>query len=68
MAALYSNPLELIGKYVSFVSDDVDYIGVIDSVTFYLDGRHEISFHSSEFFDLSKISKLKLLGSVALKK
>ena len=46
---------ELLGKYVSFKYDsNFDHIGVIDSVSFYLDGRVEIGFADHNFLILLK--------------
>ena len=43
MADVNAKVFELLGKYVSFKYDsNFDHIGVIDSVSFYLDGRVEI--------------------------
>ena len=65
MAVAHTTALNLIGKYVSFYTDTLyPHIGVIDSVSIYLDGRIEITFDTVEFFDLAQISKFNILGEV----
>jgi hypothetical protein len=65
MAVAHTTALNLIGKYVEFTTDNIyPHIGIIDSVSIYLDGRIEISFDTVEFYDLSQISKFKILGEV----
>ena len=67
MSSLYSNPLELLGKYISFKSEDIHQcIGVVNSVTHFLDGHIEFSIDFNDYYDLSKISNLEILGVVSL--
>lgn len=67
MTVSYSKHYDLLGKYVSFKCDsNIEHVGVIDSVSFYLDDRVEIGFANYEFFDLSQISNFKILGQVLL--
>lgn len=69
MAVPHTTALNLIGKYVSFHTDALHHhIGVIDSVSIYLDGRIEITFDNLEFHDLSEISKFTILGEVKISK
>ena len=50
MAVANTKALELLGKYVSFkCGSNLDQIGVIDSVSIYLDGRVEIGFADHNF-------------------
>ena len=67
MTVSYSKHYDLLGKYVSFYTDNLyPHIGIVDSVSFYLDGRIEISFDTNEFYDLSQVSKFEILGAVNL--
>ena len=67
MADVNVKAFELLGKYVSFKYDsNFDHIGVIDSVSFYLDGRLEIGFADHNFYDFTQISNLEILGNVSL--
>lgn len=67
MAVAHTTALNLMGKYVSFYTDSsYPIIGVIDSVCFYLDGRISITFDDINFYDLSEIDSLKVLGEVTL--
>ena len=55
MADVNAKVFELLGKYVFFKYDsNFDHIGVIDSVSFYLDGRVEIGFVDHIFMILLK--------------
>ena len=67
MAVAHTTALNLIGKYVEFSTDNIcPHVGIVDSVSIYLDGRIEISFKGQEFYDLSQISKFKILGEVKI--
>ena len=66
MADVNAKAFELLGKYVSFKYDsNFDHIGVIDSVSFYLDGRVEIGFADHNFYDFTQISNLEILEMLA---
>lgn len=67
MTAAHTTALQYLGKYVSFKCDsNIEHVGVIDSVSFYLDDRVEIGFANYEFFDLSQVSDFKVIGQVLL--
>ena len=67
MADVDAKAFELLGKYVSFKYDsNFDHIGVIDSVSYYLDGRVEIGFADHNFYDFTQISNLQILGIITL--
>lgn len=67
MTVIHDNALNLIGKYVSFYTEHLyPHMGVVDSVSVYLDGRIQISFDDIEFYDLSNTSKFNILGEVAI--
>lgn len=67
MAAAHTTTLEYLGKYVSFNTDSTFEIsGVISNVIFNIDGSVEFSIGWDDFFSLSEISNLKILGEVKL--
>jgi hypothetical protein len=67
MAASNTNALDYLGKYVSFNHDDIfEIYGVISNVIFNMDGSVEMSIDWDNFYELSKMSNLKILGEIRL--
>jgi len=70
MAVAHTNALNLIGKYVSFyINADhcrLDYEGVINSLILEHDGSHQLRIGFDDFYLLSDIEDLKVLGELTL--
>ena len=67
MAVLNTNALYYLGKYVSFNHEDMfEKYGVISNVIFNMDGSVELSIGWDDFYELSKITNLKVLGEIKL--
>ena len=67
MAVPNTNALNYLGKYVSFNHEDMfEKYGVISNVIFNMDGSVELSIGWDDFYELSKITNLKVLGEIKL--
>lgn len=67
MTAANTNALNYLGKYVSFNTDSAfEVYGVISNVIFNMDGSVELSIGWDEFYSLSDVTNLKILGEVKL--
>lgn len=67
MAVAHTTALNLLGKYVSFSCErSLDCFGVVNSVVFDMDGSCQFSIGWDDFFSLTDISNLKILGEVKL--
>jgi hypothetical protein len=62
-----SNPLSLLGKYISFnTTESLDRFGVVNSINFNIDGTVEISIGWDDHYKYSDLYNLKVLGEVTL--
>lgn len=67
MTAVNTNALNYLGKYVSFNTDSAfEVYGVISNVIFNMDGSVEFSIGWDEFYSLSCVTNLKILGEITL--
>ncbi|MCU4498445.1 hypothetical protein KTI55_18305 [Acinetobacter ursingii] len=67
MAVPNTNALNYLGKYVSFNHEDMfEKYGVISNVIFNMDGSVELSIGWDDFYELSKITNLRVLGEIKL--
>ena len=67
MAVAHTITLEYLGKYVSFNTDSAfDIYGVISNIIYNMDGSIEFSLGWDNFFSLTEIHNLKILGEVKL--
>lgn len=66
MAVSHTNALELLGKYVSFKANDFYRQGVVESVIYHLNGKHELSINFDDFYFLSDVEDVSILGYIHL--
>lgn len=67
MAVSHTTSLDYLGKYVSFTTDSAfEIYGVISNIIFNMDGSIEFSIGWDDFFSLTEIRNLKILGEVRL--
>jgi hypothetical protein len=70
MALQHTTALNLIGKYVSFYVQNQhtrsDFEGVVSSLVLQLDGSHHLKIGFDDYYKLSDIEGLKVLGEIHL--
>jgi hypothetical protein len=67
MAVAHTTALNLMGKYVSFSSEQsLDHHGVVTSVVFDIDGSVQFLIGFDDYYNYSDVVNLKILGEVIL--
>lgn len=62
MAVAHTTALTLLGKYISFKADGFYRYGVVHSVISEFDGKHQICINFEDFYFLSDLDDLSILG------
>lgn len=70
MAVSHTTALDLLGKYVSFYihsqQSRLDFEGVVNSLVFKFDGTSEFGIGFDDYYKLSDVEGLKILGELHL--
>lgn len=66
MAVAHTTALTLLGKYISFKAGGFYHQGVVESVFYHLNGKHELCINFDDFYFLSDVEDVSILGDIIL--